>query len=217
MTALSVALVAPLILMILLVYDQTTKIYLFFFAWGSFSGLIAVSLNQLGHTVFGLPPESIAIQFAPIAEEFAKAIPLFVLLVVLPGFLERKKVILAAICSGIGFSVVENYAYLIAEPNLSAGALAVFVLTRSLSTTVMHGLATGLIGGGFYYLQTGGLAQFRFRPIFVIMSYAFAVIVHALFNLYVQFSLFGRTVALMASILLYFISWVFFRFYYVKL
>jgi len=161
--------------------------------------------------------QELAVEFAPLAEEFAKAIPLFVLLLVLPSFLKKKEAILASIFSGIGFSVVENYFYMLQEQGMNTGELVVFVMTRSISTTIMHGIATGIIGGMVYYIYTGGFGKFGFKHIYVFMAYAFAVAFHALFNLYVQFGVFGKVIGVVSAVVIYFFAWVFFELYYDKL
>ena len=87
----SIALLIPLILMILLVEDRKTKIYLSFFAWGSIAGIIGWYLDKAGQETFDMSLQEISIKFAPLAEEFAKALPPFVLLFVLPTFLKKKE------------------------------------------------------------------------------------------------------------------------------
>jgi len=217
MEAMSIALLIPIVLMILLVDDRRTKIYLSFFAWGSVSGLIGRYLNGIGRESLGMSFQKLAVEFAPLAEEFSKAIPLFVLVFLLPSFLEKKEAILASIFSGIGFSVVENYFYMLQEQGMEAGELAVFVMTRSISTTIMHGMATGIIGGMVYYIYTGGFRKFGFKYIYVFMAYAFAVAFHALFNLYVQFGVFGKAIGVISSVVIYFFAWAFFELYYERL
>ncbi|MDY6780586.1 MAG: PrsW family glutamic-type intramembrane protease, partial [Halobacteria archaeon] len=93
-----------------------------------------VYLNGFGSEILEISRETLRIGYAPVVEEFAKALPLFVLLVVFPAFMKKKEVILAALFSGIGFSVVENYLYMINRINEGAFAIIRTVFTRSIST-----------------------------------------------------------------------------------
>ena len=212
--ALAVGILIPLILMTLLVEESETRILLSFFAWGSVSGVLAVYLNGFAVKAFDVSGEAARIGYAPVIEEFTKALPLFALLVVSPAFVRRKEVILASVFSGIGFSVVENYVYMIERVDQDAIAIVQVVLTRSMSTSIMHGLATGIIGISFYYILRGAFDEFRARYVLVLVSYSFAVIFHALYNLYVLFGRLGQTVAVVAVILLYTGAWLFVDIYY---
>lgn len=77
----------------------------------------------------------------------------------------------------------ENFSYLIQQQQLNSFALTQYVITRSVSTTVMHGTTTGIIGATLYYVSGPALDDFGFKPLFVLYSYCLAVLLHALFNL----------------------------------
>jgi|GEM_PF-1130030 RsiW-degrading membrane proteinase PrsW (M82 family) len=212
--ALAVGLLIPLTLMVLLVEERETKVLLSFFSWGTVSGVLAFYLNSFAVDTFDVSSEAARIGYAPIIEEFTKALPLFVLLFLLPSFMRRKEVILASVFSGIGFSVVENYVYMIQRVDQDAFAVVQVVLTRSFSSTIMHGVATGMVGVSFYYILNGTFDELRVRYVLIPVSYSFAVIFHALYNLYVLFGRLGQTVAVVGVILLYTGAWLFIDIYY---
>jgi len=212
--ALAVGILIPLVLMVLLVEERETEILLSFFAWGSVSGVLAFYLNAFAADTFDMTSEAARIGYAPVIEEFTKALPLFVLLIVLPEFMRKKEVILASVFSGIGFSVVENYVYMIDRVGQDTLGVVQVVLTRSVSASIMHGLATGIIGVSFYYILNGAFDEFRAGYVLVAVSYSFAVIFHALYNLYVLFGRLGQTVAVIGVILLYTGAWLFVDIYY---
>lgn len=48
----------------------------------------------------------------------------------------------------------------------------------------------------------------------IMMAFSFSIMFHAFFNLYVQFSLFGKVIAVITVIFLYTFSWLFFELYH---
>ncbi|ATW88095.1 protease prsW family protein [Halohasta litchfieldiae] len=211
MLALSVAITVPLLLLVLLVDNAQTRFLLLFFIWGSTAGFLASEINSELLAVAGISLQALQIQFAPLVEELLKAVPLAVLVVVAPKYLRRREIVLAAVFAGFGFSLVENFSYLIQQQQLSSFALTQYVITRSVSTTVMHGTATGVIGATVYYLSGQTLDQFGFKPLFALYSYCLAVLLHALFNIVVLFAVLGQTVAILSGLVSYLVLWVLFR------
>lgn len=208
-----IILIVPLILIILLIQDRKSKILLLFLGWGSIAGLLSVFWNSWIIDYLGISYQIVSIEFAPLIEEFFKALPLFILLIFHTSILKEKDTIIRAIFIGIGFSIIENYYYLINTPHLYSN-LSVFFLTRSLSTTIMHGLATGFIGLVLFCIASGFFKNFKYKFIFVLMGYSFSVMFHAIFNLYVQFGLFGKVVAFSIELLLYLFAWILFGLFY---
>jgi len=209
MLALSVALSVPLCLLLLLVDDRRTKFYLALFAWGGLAGFFAAEINQYAIGTFDISLQALQIQFAPIAEEAIKALPLFGLFLFARRYVRSREIIIGAIFIGFGFSVVENFWYMLQQPGMTTTELLIYVLTRSVSTTIMHGFATGTIGFTLYFLSRGTVDAFGFRPVYPIMGYSFAVMGHALFNLIVQFQELGRVVAVAGALSLYVAGWMF--------
>ena len=211
MLALSVAITVPLLLLVLLVDNAQTRFLLLFFIWGSIAGFLASEINGELLSIAGISLQALQIQFAPVVEELLKAVPLAVLVVVAPKYLDQREIILAAVFAGFGFSLVENFSYLIQQQQLNSFALTQYVITRSVSTTVMHGTTTGIIGAAFYYVSGPTLDDFGFKPLFVLYSYCLAVVLHALFNLVVLFAVLGRTVAILSGLVSYVVLWLLFR------
>ncbi|MEA1930638.1 MAG: PrsW family glutamic-type intramembrane protease [Euryarchaeota archaeon] len=211
MLALSVAITVPLLLLVLLVDNAQTRFLLVCFIWGSIAGFLASEINSELLAVAGLSLQALQIQFAPLVEELLKAVPLAVVAIIAPRYLQRRDIILAAVFAGFGFSLVENFSYLIQQQQLSSLALTQYVITRSVSTTVMHGTATGVIGAALYYVSGPLLDEFGFKSLFVLYSYCLAVLLHALFNLVVLFAVLGRTVAILSGLVSYVVLWLLFR------
>jgi len=213
MLALSVAITVPLLLLILLVDNPQTRFLLLFFVWGAIAGFLASEINTELLFMFRLSTRDLQIQFAPVVEEFLKALPLFAVAIVARRYLARHEFILAAIFVGFGFSLVENFSFLIRAQDLATIELTQYVITRSVSTTIMHGTATGVIGVTLFHLYNGTLDKFGFWPLFVVYGYCLAVLLHALFNLIVLFEVFGRPVAIASGLISYLVLWVFLRRY----
>ena len=72
---------------------------------------------------------------------------------------------------GIGFAMIENLAYVSATPSL---ALAI---TRVLSTSLMHAMASGIVG-----LSLGRLRRTRMRCCPLLIGIGGAVALHILYN-----------------------------------
>ncbi|MFB6284349.1 MAG: PrsW family glutamic-type intramembrane protease [Halobacteria archaeon] len=212
--ALAVAILIPFIMLVLLVERRETSILLSFFAWGSVAGFLATKINTHILRSYGLTVPELSVEFAPVTEEFVKALPLLIMFFLLPVFLKKKETILASIFSGIGFSVVENYSYILKNVHDSTSSLVALTVTRSISTTIMHGIATGLVGAAVYYVYSGTFEEFDYVQVIIIVGFSYAVMIHALFNLYVKHSRLGRLVMIMTALIMYLIAFIFFETYY---
>lgn len=211
MLALSVAITVPLLLLVLLVDNAQTRFLLLFFVWGSTAGFLASVINSELLVTTGITIQALQIQFAPLVEELLKAAPLGVLWLVASKYLQRREIVFAAVFAGFGFSLVENFSYLIQQQQLSSLALTQYVITRSVSTTVMHGTTTGCIGAMLYVLSGETLDAFGYKPLFVLYSYCVAVLLHALFNIVVLFAVLGQSVAILSGLVSYIVLWLLFR------
>jgi RsiW-degrading membrane proteinase PrsW (M82 family) len=208
MPPLFVALTVPLLLLAFLLQDGHSRLVLWCFCWGVAAGLFANLIESplLGATAMNL--EAFSVQIAPPLEELLKISLLAALLVFGVVAARDERLVLYAVSSGIGFSVIENFFHLSSSmPDTELGA-TVFVLVRSLSTTIMHGLATGFLGLCIHLLYGGSLRGLRFRPVLVFHAYALSTMAHALFNLYVQAAAFGPTMAVVVSIAIYAFTWL---------
>jgi RsiW-degrading membrane proteinase PrsW (M82 family) len=232
MLALSVALAVPLLLLTLLVEDDRTKRFLLAFVWGALAGSVAATVNDAAVARFGLAVRTLEIQFAPLAEEVIKAAPFLFLALAGSRLVRSREVILAAVFAGFGFSVVENFSYLLRQVGADSTELVVFVATRSVSTTVMHGVATGVVGltiylvtrasidgldGGVLRGENGTVSTRLRATTHVLVGYSVAVTFHALFNVVVQFRVLGRVVGVTGALVVYVLAWSFFGLVYRRL
>lgn len=136
--------------------------------WGA---LVAYPLAALGNGALrALLGDALAVGLAaPLLEEVLKALVLLYF-TRQPSFYYFVDGAVYGFGVGIGFAVVENLAYVSASPSL---ALAV---TRVLSTSLMHAMASGIVG-----ISLGRLRRTRTR-IAPVIAMGGAVVVHILYN-----------------------------------
>lgn len=152
------------------------RLLMAFFAWGLVAFALSFFADDMLYKWFALTPEQLSVTWAPIVEEFLKALPLLY-------FVFNKKnsaypVIYFAMASGIGFSIQENYLY-ITDYFGQQGASLFFIVIRSITTCLMHGVSTAIVGYGLQVIRK------HKRMIFPLLFGLFtvAVTLHALFNL----------------------------------
>jgi Predicted membrane protein len=143
------------------------------------------------------------VTIAPVTEEFMKALPLFALLL---AFRHRfsKELLVLAMASGFGFAILENYVYISHFVLGGAGAVAYAVL-RGITTSVMHGSLTAIIGYGIFL--TYGFER-RSLPSILFGLYTVAVTIHALYNLLVGHTVSGQLYAIIIPIVLFVLLYV---------
>ena len=145
------------------------------------------------------------LSIAPIVEEICKGLPLLF-------FLNEKKyphitkvIVFCAMVSGIGFSVQESM-YYFELSSQELGDIAVLA-ARSLTTALMHGMTTAVIGIGFLLL---------YKQKFIMITSLFALFalsasIHALFNLLLQTKL--AFIAMLMPISMFIGGWLFIKKY----
>ena len=192
-------LAASLPLFFLLIFlESGQRRILAFLIWGLTAAVISYFLSiglaevLAGSTV--LPDVTIA----PVVEEFVKALPLFVLLLAF-GRRYSKELLVLAMASGFGFAILENYVYISNVMLGGAGAIA-YAVVRGITTSVMHGCMTAIIGYGIFL--TYGFEKRSLPPI-LFGLYTVAVTIHALYNLLVGHSEYGRLLAIGLPLLLF--------------
>jgi len=192
-------LAASLPLFFLLVFlESGQRRILAFLIWGLTAAVISYFLSigladvLTGSTV--LPDVTIA----PMVEEFVKALPLFILLLAF-GRRFSKELLVLAMASGFGFAILENYVYISNVMLGGAGAIA-YAVVRGITTSVMHGCMTAIIGYGIFL--TCGFEKRSLPPI-LFGLYTVAVTIHALYNLLVGHSEYGRLLAIGLPLLLF--------------
>ena len=171
-----IATIIPLLFVIIIVKDTNSRRILLYFCWGSFAGLLAYGINNL----FGAAPEQmerVTTTIAPIVEEICKGLPLIF-------FLRKEKfvrlntlIVYCAFASGIGFSIQESIYYFSQSSGVAGDIITLSV--RTLTTALMHGMSTAVLGVGLMLLQK---QRHIFLPV-VSGLFALSTAIHALFNL----------------------------------
>jgi len=167
---------APL-LFLLLVLKEGNRRLLLFLLWGLTASLGAYYLNAYLRDLFGMNAEQAATRIVPVVEELLKALPLFVY------FFSAKndrsyEVVRNGFASGIGFSVLENVAYLtVLAPSGLKSALG-FIILRSVSACLLHGATTALTGYGIRQMRLYRIGS----PLLVLGILGTAALTHSIFN-----------------------------------
>lgn len=172
------------------------RVFVYFLLWGLVAALLTYYVYvALG--VAGIRLEYNAIGFGPLLEEFLKALPLIGLFVV-AGKRYDRSILPLAMASGIGFSILENYLYI---DSIGAGGADVLLVaaTRALTTAVMHGCTTAIIGYGIFLV--GNMAR-QALPAMLLGLYTTAVTIHAIYNLLVVYSGWGKLLAVLIPLVL---------------
>jgi len=195
----------PILLLIALIRNTGKKAVLFL-VWGCIAAILAAFLLHLIFPVF----QEIVFQeitISPVIEELFKAFPLL-FLARAQDKTSNRDILACSLASGIGFSLVETG--LLLNPGLlglspASGTTHVYgffdVLTRSFSTTLMHGCTTGLIGLGIVLFR--GFDR-KALPALLLGFYTIAVTIHAFYNLnYYYFGLAGLIADFLIPIFLF--------------
>ena len=188
----SIALIAPLIMMLLLLRGRPQKI-LAFAVFGIYVCLLSGELNALIFNNFYTSFNFYSKNVSPIIEEFLKAIPIFVYVFCFKP--NRRSCIECALSIGVGFAIMENVIYMI---DFADSINLVFVLFRGFGAGMMHGVATMIVGLG---------AEIVVRKKRLIIPGTFAAlatasIYHSIYNTIIQsqFQYFGILLPLLTFI-----------------
>jgi len=197
-----IATIIPLIFVIVIVKDTNSRRILLYFCWGAFAGLLSYGINNY----FGSSPEQaerMTTSIAPIVEELCKGFPLLIFLVKRKTGAANMLIVYCAFASGIGFSIQESIYYF----SLSSGAAGdiVTLTVRTLTTALMHGMSTAVVGAGLMLLQK----QRNILLPVIASLFALGTVIHALFNLLLPTNL--AVVAVLMPIMLYFAGLAFLR------
>ena len=192
-------LAASLPLFFLLVFlEGGQRRVLAFLVWGLTAGVISYYVNYDLYLALASSTMVPEVTMAPVVEEFMKALPLFVLLLVF-GRRYSKELLVLAMASGFGFAILENYVFVTHFALEGAGAVA-YAVMRGVTTSVMHGCMTAIIGFGIFL--TYGFSR-RSLPSILFGLYTVAVMIHALYNLLVGHTGVGRLLAIDLPLLLF--------------
>jgi RsiW-degrading membrane proteinase PrsW (M82 family) len=158
------------------------------FCCGMTAFLVAYLTSSLIDRISGMAVESntFAVFVSPPLEELLKSIPLFFFL------LRAKKtfvpfIYIFGMASGIGFAIEENLLYLLNRHTEILGSLLLMIL-RSVSTCVMHGVATAIIGFAFttarrVWRNSKRRAATWVAALLAFLGYLAAIGMHGSFNL----------------------------------
>jgi len=149
------------------------KRFVLYLVWGFVAALPVLFLDPIIISQF---PEIVspAVTVSPFLEEFFKALP-----IIIPAILGMKSsnrdMLVHAMASGIGFSVIENWV-IFGPENLGFFG----ILVRSFSTSLMHGCTCGIIAYGVILIRNFPKASV---PSLMLGFYMVAVLIHAFYNL----------------------------------
>jgi RsiW-degrading membrane proteinase PrsW (M82 family) len=174
-------------LLLLVVVLRHSRPIMLTFCWGMTAFVIAYLTGGLIAKAAGVAAgsSSYAVFIAPPLEEILKSLPLFYFL------LRAKKtfvpfIYIFGMAAGIGFAIEENLLYLINRHTEILSSLLLMIV-RSLTTCLMHGVATAVIG--FAFTTARRIRQNVQRPTAVsaaaltaFAGYAAAIALHGAFN-----------------------------------
>ncbi|MDD1679092.1 MAG: PrsW family intramembrane metalloprotease [Methanomicrobiales archaeon] len=197
-------LAASLPLFFLLVFlEGGQRRILAFLIWGLSAAVIAYYVNSGLFLAFAGSSVLPDVTIAPVTEELIKALPLFVLLMAFKHRYSRELLVLA-MASGFGFAILENYIYITGFVLGGADAIA-YAVVRGITTSVMHGSLTAIIGYGIFL--TYGFER-RSLPSILFGLYTVAVTIHALYNLLVGHTVSGRLYGIIIPVVLFVLLYI---------
>lgn len=182
---------------LLIFLEKSQRTLVTFLMWGFCAGAIVFYINEAISAGLAGSIITMRVTVAPVVEELFKALPLFILAFLGKG--QRKDLLALALASGFGFSMLENYSYLMGA-ELSGISGVVYAFTRAVTTSLMHGSTTAIVGYGIFL--TGGIHR-KALPALLFGLYSIAITIHALFNLYVSYTAQGRAVGAVIPLFLF--------------
>jgi len=188
--------IIPLLMMIVLLKKES-RVIMAFFAWGLTAFIISYYTNSFICNTTCITIQELAVSWAPIIEEFFKALPLIYF-----AFTKKNhsSLFYFAMASGIGFAIQENYLYL----NSTNSYSLIYIVVRSVTTCLMHGMTTATIGYGISAIDKS--VKGYYLP-FLFGLFTFAVIFHTLYNLYINSGV--KILGLVMAPLLYLVGYLF--------
>lgn len=173
----------PLLLMLPLLQGQSRWLIGFMLIGASIA--VSVSeINALIQIMMNLSSLQISLQIAPGSEEIMKAIPILIYAILLSD--DPKKLLPLSMAVGIGFAILEN-AYVLMN-NIESVSL-LWAMIRGVSTSLMHGMCTFVVGYGMTYIKNQ--KKLFYTGTFGLL--AVAMTFHATFNLLInsQWAMYG--------------------------
>lgn len=175
-----ICIAVPISLMLSLL-EKKSRTTLFYMLLGLIICLLAAQINFiLRDSFYGTwDPNVFAVTttLTPIVEELLKAIPIIYFGFVISD--KRGDLLTVSMALGIGFAILENCYILVA--NLDQTSI-IWAFTRGFSSALLHGICTSLVGFGVSYVK-------KRKKLFYTGTFALltvAIIVHGLFNAFIQ-------------------------------
>ena len=197
-----IATIIPLLFVIVIVKDTNSRRILLYFCWGAFAGLLSYGINSY----FGSAPgqaDRVTTSIAPIVEELCKGLPLLFFLIKRKTGAAYMLIVYCAFASGIGFSIQESI-YYFSQSSGAAGDV-VTLTVRTLTTALMHGMSSAVVGAGLILLQK----QKNILLPVIASLFSLGIVIHALFNLLLPTNL--AVIAVLMPVVLYFAGLAFLR------
>jgi len=195
-----IATIIPLLFVCFIIKEKGSKYILLYFCWGTLAGLLAFGFNNLLTGTQG-QTERVTTAIAPVVEEFCKGLPILLFLIKKKKSIITVLIVYCAFASGIGFSIQESI-YYFSQTGGTAGDIATLAV-RTMTTALMHGISTAVIGLGLMQLQKQGHILL---PV-IAGLFALGTGIHALFNLLLPTNL--AVIAALMPVGLYFAGMVF--------
>lgn len=192
------AVLIPVLFLLFMIKDENARRVLGYFSWGVFSVFFAFMINSYFQDSV-IQASRLSQDIAPIVEETLKALPLLLFLIRPPGC--RSLILYCAMASGIGFSIQETLYYFVSQASNRPDWLSWLpVLVRTMTTCLMHGMNTAVIGFGL--MITLEHKQLRIPMLSGLL--ALAAVIHSLYNVLINTRL--AIFALLMPAILYFLG-----------
>lgn len=168
----------PLIFMTILLKGEN-RLLMIFFIWGLLAFALSLFVNNflVGNSFVTI--KELSVSWAPIVEEFTKALPLLYFLFTSKD--RRIPIVYYGIAAGVGFAIQENYIYILEHLGEDQSPIP-FILSRCFTSCLIHGITTGMMGYGLMLVRK--LKELVWPMLFGL--YTLAVTIHALYNLYIS-------------------------------
>jgi len=194
--------IIPMLFVARMVREVNSRRIILYFCWGVFASLLSYG----GNMFFGAAQDSlerVARSVAPIIEEVCKGLPVLLFLRKIKHPRITGQIVYCALASGVGFSILESIYYF----SISTGSTidVILLIIRALTTTLMHGMSTAVLGIGLLILQK----QRHILLPSVFSLFALSACIHALFNLLLPTRL--AALAMLMPIGLYFAGLIFMK------
>jgi len=136
--------------------------------------------------------------FAPLSEELLKYLTVKWQVLKNPAFDEPVDAMIYLIVSALGFAAVENMLNIFLMPNVTTQLAFSQSITRFLSATLLHALASGMLG---YFLALS-LLNFKKRKLLFWSGFTMATLFHSFYNYLVWLIQFNQLFVLALALLL---------------